>query len=101
MLIHNITYNIDKKLEEDFLSWMKNIHIPNVMLTGFPKSQKIMRLLTEVDNGGVTYSVQYNFDSIEGFEVYENDYMDNLHAEVDKKYRGNYVHFASLLEELD
>lgn len=101
MLIHNITYNIDKQLEEEFLIWMKDIHIPKVMKTGFPKSQKIMRLLTELDNGGTTFSVQYKFDSIEGFEVFENDYLDDLHDEVHGKYKGNYVHFVSLLEELD
>jgi hypothetical protein len=101
MLIHNITYNIDKKLEEDFLTWMRSHHIPEVMKTGFPKSSKMMRLLTEIENGGSTFSVQYKFDSIEGFEVFENDYLDDLHNEVDKKYRGSYVHFVSLLEELD
>ncbi|MEA5460516.1 DUF4286 family protein [Arcicella sp. LKC2W] len=101
MLIHNITYNIDTKLEEEFLTWMRTVHIPNVMKTGFPKTQKIMRLLTELDNGGTTFSVQYKFDSIEGFEVFENDYLDDLHDEVHKKYKGNYVHFVSLLEELD
>ncbi|MES2517582.1 MAG: DUF4286 family protein [Bacteroidota bacterium] len=100
MLIHNITYNIEKELENDFLDWMKNVHVQNVMITGFPKSFKIMRLLTEIDNGGATFSVQYKFDSIEGFEVFENEYFDDLNAAVDKRYRGKYVFFPSLLEEL-
>ncbi|MCU0468099.1 MAG: DUF4286 family protein [Arcicella sp.] len=100
MLIHNITYNIDKSLETDFLNWMREVHIPNVMKTGFPKTFKVMRLLTEIDNGGSTFSVQYNFDSIDGFEVFENEYFDDLNAAVDKRYRGKYVFFASLLNEL-
>jgi hypothetical protein len=100
MLIHNITYNIEKELENDFLDWIKNVHVQNVMITGFPKSFKIMRLLTEIDNGGATFSVQYKFDSIEGFEVFENEYFDDLNAAVDKRYRGKYVFFPSLLEEL-
>jgi hypothetical protein len=100
MLIHNITYNIDTNLETDFLNWMREVHIPNVMLTGFPKSFKVMRLLTEIDNGGSTFSVQYNFDSIEGFEVFENEYFDDLNAAVNERYQGKYVFFASLLDEL-
>jgi hypothetical protein len=98
MLLYNITYNIDKNEEQDFLNWMQNIHIQDVMITGFPKSYKVLKLLTEIDNGGVTYSVQYNFDSRDGFEVFENDYLDDLHDAIDKRYRGKYVHFASLLE---
>ncbi len=100
MLFHNITYNIDINAEADFLDWMRNTHIPNVMLSGFPKSFQILKLLTEIDNGGVTYSVQYFFDSIEGFEVYENDYLDDFNFAVDKRYRGKYVFFASLLQEI-
>jgi Domain of unknown function (DUF4286) len=100
MIIQNITYSIEKELEQDFLNWMQNTHIQNVMITGFPKSYKVMKLLTEVENGGATFSVQYNFDSIEGFEVFENEYFDDLNYEVDKRYRGKYVFFPSLLEEL-
>lgn len=100
MLLYNITYNIDKSEAQDFLNWMQNVHIHKVMITGFPKLFKILKLLTEIDNGGVTYSVQYNFDSKDSFEVFENNYLDDLHDEVDKRYRGKYVHFASLLEEI-
>ena len=100
MLLYNVTYNIDKNEEQDFLNWMQDIHIQKVMITGFPKAFKILRLLTEIDNGGVTYSVQYDFDSRDGFEVFENENLDDLHEEVDRRYRGKYVHFASLLEEV-
>ena len=79
---------------------MQDIHIQQVMKTGFPKTFKVLKLLTEIENGGITYSVQYNFDSKDGFEVFENDYLVDLHDEVDKRYCGKYVHFASLLEEI-
>ena len=100
MIIQNITYSINKDLEQDFLNWMQSVHIQNVMITGFPKSFKVMRLLTEVENGGATFSVQYNFDTMNNFEIFENVYFDDLNYEVDKRYRGKYVFFPSLLEEL-
>lgn len=100
MIIQNITYSINKDLEQDFLNWMQSVHIQNVMITGFPKSFKVMRLLTEVENGGATFSVQYNFDTMNNFEIFENEYFDDLNYEVDKRYRGKYVFFPSLLEEL-
>ena len=100
MIIQNITYSINKDLEQNFLNWMQSVHIQNVMATGFPKTFKIMRLLTELDNGGATFSVQYNFDNLESFETFENDYFDDLNYEIDKRYGGKYVFFPSLLEEL-
>lgn len=100
MLLYNITYNIDKNVDQDFLKWMQTVHIQKIMITGLPKSFKVLKLLTEIENGGVTYSVQYDFDSKDIFEVFENDFLDDLHNEVDKRYQGKYVHFASLLEEI-
>lgn len=100
MIIQNITYSINKDLEQDFLNWMQSVHIQNVMTTGFPKSFKIMRLLTELENGGATFSVQYNFDNLNSFEAFEIGHFDDLNYEVDKRYRGKYVFFPSLLEEI-
>jgi hypothetical protein len=100
MIISNITYSIDKTLEQDFLEWLKAVHIPDVMMTLKPKSYKIMRLLTEIENAGATFSVQYNFESLEDFEVFENEFQEDLNYEVYKRYNGHYVLFPSLLEEL-
>jgi len=100
VIIQNITYSINKDLEQEFLDWIQNVHIQNVMITGFPKSYKIMRLLTEIENGGATFSIQYNFDNLNSFEAFEREYFDDLNHEVDKQYRGKYVFFPSLLEEL-
>ena len=100
MIINNITYSIDKNLEQDLLEWLKAVHIPEVMLTGKPKSHKIMRLLTEIENAGATFSVQYAFEKMEDFEDFENQFLDDLNYEIHKRYNGHYVFFPSLLEEL-
>jgi Domain of unknown function (DUF4286) len=100
MIINNITYSVDRNLEQDFLEWLKAVHIPEAMKTGKPKSNKIMRLLTEVENAGATYSVQYSFEKMEDFEDFENEFLDDLNYEVYKRYNGHYVFFPSLLEEI-
>lgn len=100
MIISNITYSIDKSLENDFLGWLKETHIPEVMMTLKPKSYRIMRLLTEIENAGATFSVQYNFDSLADFEQFENEFQKDLDYEIYKRYNGHYVFFPSLLEEI-
>ena len=35
MIVYNVTVNIDKNIVDDWLTWMKEIHIPEVMKTGF------------------------------------------------------------------
>jgi hypothetical protein len=44
MIINNITYSVDRTLELDFLEWLKAVHIPEVMKTGKPLSNKIMKI---------------------------------------------------------
>ena len=35
MILYNVTVNIDTDVEEDWIEWMKETHIPEVMKTGF------------------------------------------------------------------
>jgi hypothetical protein len=100
MIIRNITYSVDKTLEQDFLEWIKAVHIPEVMMSLKPQSYKILRLLTEIENAGATFSVQYFFESLSDFEDFENEFQEDLNYEVHKRYNGHYVFFPSLLEEI-
>ena len=45
MIIYNVTVSIDQSIHEDWLQWMKEIHIPEVMETGFFLENKVCRLM--------------------------------------------------------
>jgi hypothetical protein len=49
MILYSVTVNIDRQVEQDWLQWMKSVHIPEVMDTGLPMSYKLLRLLTEIE----------------------------------------------------
>ena len=34
MVLYNVTINIDYAVHDEWLDWMKNVHIPDVMNTG-------------------------------------------------------------------
>ena len=101
MIIYNITINIDASVENDWLTWMKSNHIPDVMLTGMFKEHKIFRLLGENESGGQTYCIQYACDSIEKFHQYEDIYAPALRSEYEKRYKNKFVAFRTLLETVD
>lgn len=100
MLIYNVTINIDDNVHDEWLKWMKNVHIPHVMETGLPIGNRMMRLLTEIENGGQTYSVQYYFADMEDYLDYQDNYSPALRKEIDKHYQGKYVAFRTLLEDV-
>ena len=100
MILYNVTVNIDLEVEQEWLDWMKETHIPNVMSTGLFYENRFFRLLHEVEEGGVNYSVQYFTDTMDKITEYQKDHAPALQAEVKEKFEGRYVAFRSLLESV-
>ena len=59
MIIYNVTVSlVDQSIHQDWLKWMKEIHIPNVLATGLFIENKIAKIHAE-EEGGISYSIQY------------------------------------------
>ena len=62
MILYSVTINIEKEIEEEWLNWMKQIHIPSMLDTKLIAENKILKHQTEVgESEGITYSFQYIF----------------------------------------
>lgn len=101
MILYSVTINIDNDVHDQWLHWMRNEHVPDVLNTGLFVDHKMLRLLTEVDNGGTTYSFQYYLNSMEDYIRYETDHAPRLQAEHANKYRDKFVAFRTILEVLE
>jgi hypothetical protein len=101
MILYSITVNIDHDVHEEWLHWMRTKHVPEIMATGLFVENKMLRLLNEFDNGGITYSFQYYLKSMEDYIRYENDYAPQLQLIHSKRYNGKFVTFQTLLEVID
>jgi len=98
MILYNETVNIDNTVAEEWLQWIKEVHIPDVMGTGYFLRNQICRLMDEVDNGGTTYAVQYTCRSLQDLEEYQRDHAPEIQERHMKRYEGKYVIFSTLLE---
>ena len=101
MILYNVTININHELEKEWLHWMQTQHVPEVMATGLPVAHKTLRLLTELDNGGATYSFQYFFQTMDDYLAYQAQHSPTLQEKVRVRYDGQYVSFRTLLEEVE
>jgi len=64
MYIYNVTVNIDNSAHDEWLQWMKETHIPEVMSTGMFLSNRILQVMVE-EESGTTYSIQYEVKDLE------------------------------------
>ena len=98
MIIYNVTVNINNDVAAEWLDWMINTHIPDVMKTGCFLENRIFRVMADEDSGGKTYSVQYYCNSMAEFDVYEKNFASALRAEYNERYRDKFVAFRTFLE---
>lgn len=96
MILYNVTINIDNDVHDEWLRWMKEQHIPDVMATGLFIENKIARILAE-EQGGKAYSIQYLVRDMETYERYQKEFAPKLQAEHSERYNGKFGAFRTLL----
>ena len=100
MIVYNVTVNIEKNIAEEWLQWMKKIHIPDVLKTGMFFENKIFQVLVEEETGGSTYSIQYSAHSMKDVDTYQEVFAPALQAEHTERYKNKFVAFRTLLEQV-
>ncbi len=101
MILYNVTVNIDKDVEQDWIDWMKNTHIPQVMETGYFTSNRMMKMLSEQeDESGGTYAIQYSADNLGQLEEYLEKAAPKLQKQSIIRYGTKMAAFRSVLEEV-
>ena len=97
-ILYNVTIKVIKEIEHDWLDWMKNIHIPEVMATKCFHNSRIGKLLFLDEEDGVTYTTQYLCENMDTFNKYNELYARSLQEKHQERYLEKYVAFRSLME---
>ena len=97
MILYNITINIDYDVHDDWLLWMKEVHVPDVLKTGLFLNAKICRIHAE-EEGGKSYSIQYLLKNMGDYETYQKEFSSKLQQQHSTKYKGKFVAFRTILE---
>ncbi len=100
MIINNITINIERELEAEWLSWMQKEALPAVLTSNSIKGNSSLKLLTEVEGAGATYTFQFHFESITDYQTLNSSPANLLYSLHHKLYQGKFVLFETLLEQL-
>ena len=95
MYIYNVTINVDETIHDDWLTWMTEEHIPNVLATGKFIKALLCQVLVKEDMGGITYSIQFTCESKELlFSYYQKD-APQLRQTLSKKYGNKFGAFRT------
>src|SRR5579862_7799347 len=98
MYIYNVTIKIQPVDKEEWLSFMLNEHIPQVLATKKFNDYRVCHLLDQDENDGLTYVIQYYFNAIEDYIDYQKKFAPALQKEHADKFKDRFVAFRTVME---
>lgn len=100
MFIYNVTVNIADDVHQNWVKWMKEKHINDVMKTGCFIDSQLVKVLY-VEDEGHTYSVQYKFLEMSDIEKYQKEFASALQSEHKEMFGEKYTAFRTLLQIIE
>lgn len=100
MILYNVTVAIDKKVEKDWVKWMKDEHIPEVMETNQFEEFKFFKVMNTEDPQSSSYSVQYFAESMNNVQLYLSAFAPELQQKHQLKFPDKFAAFRTLLESV-
>lgn len=100
MILYNVTVSIDESIHEDWLQWMREVHIPDVMKTGFFLESRISRIHAE-EQGGLSFAITYLAKSLDDIERYQSEHAPRLQKDHSERYAGKFAAFRTYLELIE
>jgi hypothetical protein len=101
MLIYNVTTKVDWSIADEWVKWMQETHIPEVMGSGCFEKHQLVRLLDIDEQEGPTYAAQYYATSKISYEDYIDKYATELREKVINKWGNKFISFRTLMELVD
>jgi len=100
MIVYNETFIVEPGVYNEWLTYMRETHIPGVMATGYFGTYKILNVI-DSPNEGVTTCIQYNTDTEEKFAKFYNEHLHKLHASHQQLYENKFVLYNTLMETIE
>tara|TARA_B110000444_G_C18725792_1_gene540787 strand:- start:209 stop:517 length:309 start_codon:yes stop_codon:yes gene_type:complete len=97
MIIYNVTCNVELSISKEWLIWMKEIHILEVMECGIFSSVQINKVITNNDDG-ISYAIQYVCSTMKDLHNYQVNFASEFQQKHIDRYGDKVISFRTILE---
>lgn len=98
MFIYNVTIKLEESIHEQWLDWMLNQHIPEMISTGCFTKGKVLRLLEIDDEEGPTYAIQFSAESKANYNRYIEKFAAEMRQRSFDKWGNRFIAFRSVMQ---
>lgn len=98
MIVYNITIKVAPAIEEAWILWQQQEHIPEIMASGLFSEWKLFRLLEQDDDEGSTFIVQFFAPTREQYQQYIDEFASVLRQKSFDKWGNQFLAFRTVME---
>ena len=98
MIVYNVTTKVSTTIQQDWLLWIKEEHIPDIINTGCFTHATVLLLLENDDSEGPTFAVQYFAESKSLYNNYMEKYAAVMRQKAFDKWGNQFIAFRSLMQ---
>jgi len=98
MIVYNISLQVNRRINDEWLLWQKMEHIPEVMASGYFIDYKFFHLLEQNEDDAITYIVQYSASSIDHYYQYMDKAAAAFRKKINEKWDDELIAFRTIME---
>jgi len=100
--VYRVVVRVDREIAEEWLQWMRSVHVPEVLDTGCFTGCAISRQVEPVGVGPrASFALEYGLASLEQFERYQARHGDALREAHTSRYAGRFEASRSISTLVD
>jgi Domain of unknown function (DUF4286) len=96
--IYNVTIKVDASIKDEWLKWLKEVHLPEVINTGCFISATILQLLETDISEDSTFAIQYQAESKAQYNRYIEQHSATMRQRSFDRWGDKFIAFRSLLQ---
>jgi hypothetical protein len=96
-VVYNVTTKVDRRVATQWLQWLKQEHIPDIIATGCFTHATILQLIDVDETDGPTYAIQYHAESKALYNRYIEIFAEDMRKKVTDKWGDQLISFRSVL----
>jgi len=98
MIIYNVTIKINHSIVTEWLSWMNQEHIPEMIATGCFTHATFLQLLETDESEGLTFAVQYHAKSKSDYNRYIENYAPVMRKKSTDRWGDQFIAFRTVMQ---
>jgi hypothetical protein len=101
MIVYNVTTKVTPAIHNNWLQWIKEEHIPDIISTGCFTHATVLQLLDVDDSEGPTFTVQYFTASKSLYNNYIAAHAEKMRQKAFDKWGDQFIAFRSLMQVIN